>query len=134
VLATLAFGGQWLDALASLGSNQARTSHLSLPGATATALSALASGSALDYHAATRLVAALAWFASCGWLLWRTWRGHDPFAMAGWSIVLLLCATAWLVPWYLLWALPLVAVAQARRLFAASVILSGWMLAIAVPL
>ena len=45
-----------------------------------------------------------------------------------------LLSSAWLVPWYLLWLLPLAAVAWDRRLLAASVVLSAWTLAIAVPL
>jgi hypothetical protein len=38
------------------------------------------------------------------------------------------------VPWYILWLLPLAALAGDMRLMAASVALSAWMLVIAVPL
>jgi hypothetical protein len=38
------------------------------------------------------------------------------------------------VPWYALWLLPLAALADDRRLLAAAVVLSAWMLPIAVPL
>jgi hypothetical protein len=53
--------------------------------------------------------------------------------MAAWATVAILAATAWLVPWYLLWLLPLAALAADRRLTLASVALSGWVLAIGVP-
>jgi hypothetical protein len=43
-------------------------------------------------------------------------------------------ASAWLVPWYALWLLPLAAVARNRRLLWASAALCAWMLPIAVPL
>ena len=36
--------------------------------------------------------------------------------MAGWATLAILLASAWLVPWYLLWLLPLVALAADRRL------------------
>ena len=41
------------------------------------------------------------------WLLVRTRRGADAVAMAGWATLALLLATAWLVPWYIAWLLPL---------------------------
>jgi hypothetical protein len=68
------------------------------------------------------------------WLLWRTWRGENPVRAAGWATFAILVASAWLVPWYILWLLPLAALAFDRRLMAASVALTAWMLVIAVPL
>jgi hypothetical protein len=38
------------------------------------------------------------------------------------------------VPWYVLWLLPLAALAGDRRLMLASLALCAWMLAITVPL
>jgi hypothetical protein len=75
----------------------------------------------------------LAFACVAGWTLWRTWRGADPIRMAAWATVAILVATAWLVPWYLLWLLPLAALAADRRLTLAAVALSGWVLAIGVP-
>ena len=43
-------------------------------------------------------------------------------------------ASAWLVPWYALWLLPLAALAADRRLELATAALCAWMLVIAVPL
>jgi hypothetical protein len=53
---------------------------------------------------------------------------------AGWATFAILVASAWLVPWYIVWLLPLAALAGDIRLMAASVALSAWMLVIAVPL
>lgn len=132
-LAVLFFGNRWLDAFAALGANQAITSHLSIPAATATALGAIFSHSPAGLHPATRLIAGCVFVATFSLCLWRTWRGADPIGMAGWTTLCLLLATAWLVPWYMLWLLPLVAVSQSKRLFWASLALSGWCLAIAIP-
>jgi hypothetical protein len=53
--------------------------------------------------------------------------------MAAWATFAILIASAWLVPWYLLWLLPLAALAPDRRLKVATLALSGWVLAIGVP-
>jgi hypothetical protein len=45
-----------------------------------------------------------------------------------------LLATAWLVPWYAIWVLPLAAISRSRALMAATVMLCAYMLVIAVPL
>src|SRR2546422_963892 len=38
---------------------------------------------------------------------------------AGWSTLALLVASAWLVPWYAVWLVPLAALSESRRLLAA---------------
>ncbi len=81
-----------------------------------------------------RTLYALAFAAVAAYTLWRTWRGADAIAMAGWATLAILVASAWLVPWYLRWLLPLAALAGDRRLVWGTVALSAWMLAIAVPL
>jgi hypothetical protein len=53
---------------------------------------------------------------------------------AGWATFAILIASAWLVPWYILWLLPLAALAGDLRLTAASLALCAWMLPIAIPL
>jgi alpha-1,6-mannosyltransferase len=60
-------------------------------------------------------------------LLWRTWRrGADWLAAAGWAMLALLLSTAWLVPWYVVWLLPLAAVGRDRRLAAATLAFCGY--------
>lgn len=128
------FGSDALDALGLLSDNQERSSRWSFPYKTAELLGALLPGDRLDYRDAVRTAYALAFAAVALWLLHRTWRGADPLRMAGWTTFALLVASAWLVPWYALWLLPLAALAGDRRLELATGALCAWMLVIAVPL
>lgn len=54
--------------------------------------------------------------------LWRTARGADWRVAAGWSTLALLASTAWVLPWYAIWVLPLAAVSGNRRLCAATLL------------
>jgi hypothetical protein len=128
------FGADALDALGLLSDNQERSSRWSFPYKTAELLGALLPGDRLDYRGPARTAYAVAFAGVSAWLLLRTWRGADPIAAAGWATLALLVASAWLVPWYALWLLPLAALAGDRRLELATAALCGWMLAIAVPL
>ena len=110
-VALLGFGTHALDALSLLSSNQDRTSRFSFPYKTAQLLGAVLPGDRLDYRDTVRTLYAV-----------------------GFAAVAILVASAWLVPWYLLWLLPLAALAGDRRLMWGTVALSAWMLAIAVPL
>ncbi len=58
--------------------------------------------------------------------LWRTARGADWRVAAGWSSLALLMSTAWLLPWYAIWPLPLAAVSGDRRLRAATLIVCAY--------
>ena len=121
----IGFGTNVFEAFGLLSSNQGRSSKLSLPYVTSDLL-----GVSRD---AVRAVFALAFAGVAAWTLWRTWRGADPIRMAGWGTFAILLCSAWLVPWYLLWLLPLTALAGDRRLTWATLALSGWVLAIAIP-
>ena len=135
LVALAGFGADALDALGLISSNQERTSRFSFPYKTAELLGALLPGDRLDYRSAIRALYALAFAAVALWLMHRTWRGRsEPIAMAAWTTLAVLVASAWLVPWYALWLLPLAALVADRRLWIASFALSAWMLAIAVPL
>ena len=135
VLALVGFGTNALDALGVLSSNQDRTSSWSFPYKTAELLGAVLPGDRLDYRGVTRALYGAAFGALLLWLLLRTWRGRiEPVAAAGWATLAILVASAWLVPWYILWLLPLAALAADRRLIWATVALCAWMLPIAIPL
>ena len=121
----IGFGTNVFEAFGLLSSNQGRSSKLSLPYVTSDLL-----GVSRD---AVRAVFALAFAGVAAWTLWRTWRGADAIRMAGWATFAILLCSAWLVPWYLLWLLPLTALAGDRRLTWATLALSGWVLAIAIP-
>lgn len=134
VAAYAGFGADALDALGLLSDNQERSSRWSFPYKTAELLGAVLPGDRLDYHDTMRGVYAVGFAAAALWLLVKTWRGADPLRMAGWATLALLVASAWLVPWYALWLLPLAALAADRRLRLATGALCAWMLVIAVPL
>jgi hypothetical protein len=48
--------------------------------------------------------------------LWRSWRGAWWIDCYGWATLALLAATAWILPWYGLWALLPASVSPSRRL------------------
>jgi hypothetical protein len=135
VLGMAVFGSHALDAFSLISSNQDRTSRYSFPYKTAQLLGALLPGDRLDYSDAVRAAFAIAFAAMFVWLLWRTWRGLIATLDAiGWATFAILIASAWLVPWYILWLLPFAALARDRRLQLATLALCAWMLPIAVPL
>ncbi|MEA2422522.1 MAG: alpha,6-mannosyltransferase [Thermoleophilaceae bacterium] len=124
VIGLAGFGSGVLDSLGLLSSNQGRSSRLSLP---------YLVSELVGNRGVVRALFGLAFAGVAAWTLWSTWRGADPIRMAGWATLAILLASAWLVPWYLLWLLPLAALAADRRLAVATVALSGWVLAIGVP-
>ena len=122
----LAFGWHWLHAFGLAGENQGRTSHMSIP-VTFARLTGVDEG-------AVR-VAALALFGvAVVWLLLKTWRGFDWIRAAAWAGTGLLLATSWLLPWYLVWPLPLAAVARDRRLAFLLLALTAYQLGARIPL
>jgi hypothetical protein len=135
LVALPAFGARTLDAFVLIGENQGRTTRWSVPQRAADAIAALTGGSAdaiVDY---TRVVFIVVLAAFVVWLLVRTARGIIPFVdAAAWATLGVLVASAWLVPWYAIWLLPLAALARDRRLLPASIALCAYMLVIAVPL
>ena len=135
LLGVIAFGTHALDALSLIGDNQGRTSRFSFPYKAAQLLGALLPGDRVDYRDAVRVAFAVAFAAVFVWLLWRTWRGLvDALDAIGWATFAILIASAWLVPWYILWLLPFAAISRDGRLRLATLALCAWMLAIAVPL
>jgi hypothetical protein len=56
-------------------------------------------------------------------VLWQL-RRRNWLAGAGWGTIALIAGTSWLMPWYILWALPLAALASSRALRRAAVVFS----------
>jgi alpha-1,6-mannosyltransferase len=125
-IAYLAFDWHWLDAFSQLGENQGHTTHLSIP-TTAARLTGIAPD--------TTRIAAIALFAVLViHLLIRTYRGADWIRATAWATTGLLLATAWLLPWYLLWPLPAAALSRDRVLQLLLLSLTAYQLGARIPL
>ena len=66
-------------------------------------------------------------------LIW-TWRGGDWVCASAWAALALLLATAWLLPWYLIWLLPLAAISRDKPLQLLTLILTAYQLGARIPL
>jgi alpha-1,6-mannosyltransferase len=59
----------------------------------------------------------------CVWLLWQTWQGRIDWINAGaWIALALLISSSSLLPWYVVWLLPLAALATDRRLWRIAIV------------
>lgn len=126
VAAFAAFGWNWLEAIGLAGENQHRTSHMSIP-------ITFSRITGLDPTAVRATALALFGLAFV-YLLIRTWRGTDWLRNAAWASFALLLATAWLLPWYLIWTLPLVALSRDRPLQLLTLALTAYQLPARMPL
>jgi uncharacterized membrane protein len=124
--AYLAFGWDWTHAFGLAGENQDRTSHMSIP----ITLARLTGLGAAPVRVAALGLYGLG-FASL--LVW-TRRGGDWVRAAAWASLGLLLATSWLLPWYLIWALPLVAISRDRPLALLTLGLTAYQLGARIPL
>ncbi len=121
-----AFGLHWLHALELIGAHQGKTTHMSVP-------TTFARLTGLD-PTAIRTTALALFAAGFLYLLIKTWRGMDWLRAAAWASFLLLIATAWLLPWYLIWTLPLVALSRDRPLQLLTLSLTAYQLPARMPL
>ncbi len=126
VAAFTAFGWDWLGAIGLAGEHQNRTSHMSIP-------ITVARLTDLD-PTAVRTAALILYGTLVIYLLIWTWRGNDWLRAAAWASLALLLATAWLLPWYLIWALPLAALSRDRTLQLLTLALTAYQLGARIPL
>ena len=125
-IATLvAFGPEAAEALGLAGGNQAQTSYWSVPSTVARI-----TGIGVD---PVRFAFLAAYSVLVVWLLVWTARGGDWVRAAGWAVFGLLIATAWMVPWYIVWVLPFAAVARDPWLAGGTLALSYYQLSNGVP-
>jgi hypothetical protein len=124
-LALLAYGSAVDSALSVATTNQDLASHASLP-------RTISDDLGVDLDATRAIALALYGFLVVGLLAW-TARGGDWIRAAGWAALGLLLATSYLTPWYVIWALPLAAVARDRALVVASVLVTAFLLRHQVP-
>jgi hypothetical protein len=121
-----AFGWHWLHGIELAGAHQHKTSHLSIP-------TTFARITGLN-QTAVRTTALVLYAVLFIYLLIRTWQGADWLRCAAWASLALLLATAWLLPWYLIWALPLVALSRDRPLQLLTLALTAYQLPARMPL
>ena len=121
-------GGGLLDFPSALATQQELVSARSVP---SYAGQILGLGGATD---GIRVIAAVAFVAALAYLLLRTRRDADWVAAAGWATLALLLTSAWLMPWYVVWLLPLAALGRNSRLVVATLCLTGYVVATRLPI
>jgi hypothetical protein len=120
LVGVLGFGVHALGFLGAVGEQQQLVATHSVPAETARLLG-LSGTPGWWRHLYLAAFAVVLVFA-----LWRTARGADWRVAAGWCTIALLLATAWLLPWYVIWVLALAAVSGDRRLCAAALVLCAY--------
>ena len=119
------FGSAIDEALRVVGDNQENPSYASLPATLSREL-----GAGID---PMRGLCLGAFAVSVALLLRWCARGGDWVRAAGWAALGLLLASSYLTPWYVIWVLPLAAVARDRALATASVGVTAFLLLHQVP-
>jgi alpha-1,6-mannosyltransferase len=126
VAAVLAFGGQAVDFLNVLGTQQRLTSGASVPGQL---------GALFGWNGTPTPVRVVALTLAGGailWLLVRAWRGSDWIDCAGWATLAVLATSSWLLPWYIAWLLPLASLSRSVGLRVAAIAMSLFVILIRV--
>ena len=113
-----AFGTSVDAALTVAGENQDRISRWSVA-----ATAARASGLDVDL---IRTVLAIGLAATLGGLAIAVVRGFDWVRAAGWAALAVLVASVYIVPWYLIWVLPVAAISRDRALIGATILLTAF--------
>jgi hypothetical protein len=128
LLAVLGFGLHALGFLGAIGEQQQLVATHSIPAETAR-LFGLGGTPTWWRH-----LFGAAFLAAAAAALWRCARGAGWREAAGWATLALLLSTAWLLPWYAIWLLPLAAVSGDRRLRAATLVVCAYAVLIHLPL
>jgi Glycosyltransferase family 87 len=122
IFTVILFGTGPLHLPASIEAVQGKGNWQSIPGFIGTRLGLGTVGAPVALILGGLFAAVLAW------LVWRVWRGQlDWIAGAGWAALALLVTAASLLPWYVVWLMPLAALGRHRALWKASLILTGVM-------
>jgi hypothetical protein len=61
------------------------------------------------------------------------WRRRDAVTASGWVTVALLLTLGWVLPWYVLWVLPLAALSRSRRLRTTALVLGVYLIVAWAP-
>jgi alpha-1,6-mannosyltransferase len=120
VLSLAAFGTGPLHLLGTLQSTQSKGDWHSIPGFIATRLGLAATGHIAGICLGVVFVVAFMW------LLHRVWRGRlDWIDGTAWATVVLLITASSMLPWYVAWLIPFVALGTDNRLWRAAIITTG---------
>jgi alpha-1,6-mannosyltransferase len=126
-LALAVFGSDITGLLETQREQQQLVAHTSVPNQLGILVGAGGITPAIRTLALTALIATLLW------TLLITWRGADWIACAGWATFALIACSAWFMPWYLVWLLPLAAIARDRRLTIATLALCAYAVVMRTP-
>jgi alpha-1,6-mannosyltransferase len=122
VVGLLVFGVDSLSIAHQLRQQQEFVAHYSVP----SRLSSLV-GHNYDIPHAVRVIASVSFVVAVAGLLLAVWRRWlDWISGAAWATLALLLASAWLVPWYAVWLLPLTALSRSRLLLMATLLFCGY--------
>jgi hypothetical protein len=83
---------------------------------------------------AFRAIAVAIFVATLAAMLVRTAREREWLVPAGWTTFALLATSAWILPWYAVWLLPLAALGDDRRLRLATLVLCAFIIGTRVPI
>jgi hypothetical protein len=61
------------------------------------------------------------------------WRRRESIAASGWATVALLVTLGWVLPWYILWLLPLAALSRSRKLRTTALVLGAYLIVAWAP-
>jgi Glycosyltransferase family 87 len=120
------FGTHFLDQVHRIASQHLFDTAFSGPDRLATLL-----GGQIDTAIRVACMAGAATVA-LAMILWAR-RGGDWITAAGWAFLALIASIASFAPWYLVWLIPLAAVCRSRSLRAATLLASGYVIAVHVP-
>jgi hypothetical protein len=88
-----------------------------------------AGGESVGVHKLMSLALILSVLACC----WLAWRRRETISASGWAGVALIVTLSWVLPWYVLWILPLAALSSSRRLRATALALGVYLIVAWAP-
>ncbi len=62
------------------------------------------------------------------------WRRRDALTASGWATIALLVTLSWVLPWYILWVLPMAALSRSRALRTTTLVLGAYLILTWMPL
>jgi hypothetical protein len=75
-----------------------------------------------------RMLLSIVLVATVAWCCVAAYRTQDVITACGWASVALLLTLSWVLPWYVLWVLPLAALSSSRRLRATAVVVGVYLI------